>query len=114
MFSDRIEQMLRAHAVGLHKELQNEKSVERKKMLLDVTSKLYDAHIETFTDFPRIHYYRAEVHREQKEWQAAGEHYDKYLILIAAYSKPEEIDKKFKLDAALGSVDVWARAFRAE
>ncbi len=108
--SDRIEQMLRAHAVGLHKELQNEKSAERKKMLLDVTSKLYDAHIETFTDFPRIHYYRAEVHREQKEWQAAGEHYDKYLNLIAAYSKPEEIDKKFKLDAALGSVDVWARA----
>jgi hypothetical protein len=108
--ADRMEQMLRLHAVNLHKELQKEKAAERKRMLTEVTAKLYDAHIATFTDFPRIHYYRAEIHREAKNYAQAGEHYDKYLVLLAAFPKMEEIDKKFSVDAALGSVDVWSRA----
>lgn len=113
---DKVEVSMRKFAVGLHQEAMKVQQEDVRKKTEAVVAQLYDEHLAAFSEAPRIHYYRAEIHRRLKEWSAAGERYDSYVRLLDTIPKNdwEEIDKKLRDDAAWSSVQVWAKAAEAD
>jgi tetratricopeptide (TPR) repeat protein len=117
---EKIESSVRKYANDLHQQSGQEKNETIKKKLQDIVAKLYDAHIQNFnreTDIPRaetgrVHYYRAEIHRANKEWNEAGWRYDNYLRVLTLVPQEQvgKVDSQLKSDAIWGSVFVWAKA----
>ena len=99
---DKIEASLRTFALNLHQEAVKESSADVRDKRENVVAKLYDDYLASFSEEPRIHFYRAEIHRAKKEWASSGEHYDRYLLLSSNMTpgKLSELDRKQRDDAA--------------
>lgn len=121
---DRIESSVRKYATGLHETAQKENREELKKKSFEIVAKLYDAHIQSFNrdnDLPRaesgrVHYYRAEIHRGQKEWAQSGFRYDNYIRVVDLFTKEQvsKVDQKLYNEAIWSAVEVWAKAVESD
>lgn len=118
--TDHIEASVRKYSLQLHQEAQKETNADLRDARELQVAKLYDAHIANFSrdndvpraDASRIHYYRAEIYRRQKNFAEAGKHYDHYLRVmdVIPVAQLDKTDARLKDDAIWSAVQVWAKA----